>query len=50
MAETKRKGRKRNHISSRQQVESARAFAQHIKSGGLKADLERIKVIHREIE
>lgn len=45
MAETKKKGRKRNKIGRRQTVDTAISFAQHVRSGGLKTDLRYIKVI-----
>jgi len=49
MEEATRKGRrKRNHISNRQRCESAKAFAETVRTGGLKADLKRIVVIEQE--
>ena len=39
------KRRQRNHISNKQRYESIRDFAHLVTTGGMKRDLERIKVI-----
>lgn len=48
MADAKKKGRKRNHISSKQRCESAKAFSDFVRTGGLKTDLKRIVAIEQD--
>lgn len=45
MAEARKKGRKRNHISDKQRYESAKDFSIFVREGGMKRDLAKIKVI-----
>lgn len=39
-----RKRSQRNHISTRQRADAVSSFAQYVKQGGPKKDLERIKM------